>query len=104
MKSQQELRNESEQVTFQLREQTDTTKVHVCPICEEISTVEFLHAPDRFHGRANKFELRRCPACSMVWISNPPSSDQMAFHYGVQYHKAITNASESSPKRWQNHC
>ena len=75
----------------------------VCPACESESSVAFLKAPDRFHGRNVSYDLRRCQSCSLVWVSDPPSPDELGSHYGPDYHKAITTASETSPKRWESH-
>ncbi len=83
-----------------------TSKSHgreMCPICGQIGAREWLRAPDRLHGRQEKYALGRCPACSLVWLSNAPEPSQMHLHYTDAYHKLISGAGETSPHRWQGH-
>jgi SAM-dependent methyltransferase len=75
----------------------------VCPACGDGSSVDFMKAPDRFHGRDYFFDLRRCQSCSLVWISNPPLPEEMGSHYGMDYHRAITTGAETFPERWELH-
>ena len=44
----------------------------------------------------------RCPACSLVWLSNPPKPAEMHLHYTDAYHKLISAAGENSPDRWRD--
>jgi SAM-dependent methyltransferase len=71
-----------------------------CPICGQAGAQEWLRAPDRFHGRQEKYTLVRCPACSLVWLSHPPKPTEMHLHYTDAYHKLISAAWENSPARW----
>ena len=73
-----------------------------CPICGQGGAQEWLRAPDRFHGRPEKYNLVRCPACSLVWLSDPPKPDQMHLHYTDAYHRLISAAGENSPHRWRD--
>jgi SAM-dependent methyltransferase len=72
-----------------------------CPICGGKGAREWLQGPDRFHGRKEKYTLLRCPACSLVWLSNPPKPEEMYLHYTDAYHKLISAAGANSPVRWR---
>jgi SAM-dependent methyltransferase len=72
----------------------------LCPVCGQAGAQEWLRAPDRLHGRQEKYTLVRCPACSLVWLSNPPKPSEMHLHYTDAYHKLISAAGENSPARW----
>ena len=71
-----------------------------CLACGASDNAPFLTAPDRFHGKVTPYELRRCTACSHVWLSNPPSPEQIGEHYGSQYDWAISTAAEARSDRW----
>ena len=73
-----------------------------CPVCGQAGAQEWLRAPDRLHGRQEKYTLVRCPACSLVWLSNPPKPAEMHLHYTDAYHKLISAAGENSPDRWRD--
>jgi SAM-dependent methyltransferase len=73
-----------------------------CPICGQTGPTKWLRAPDRFHGRQQSYTLVRCPACSLVWLSHPPESDEMHLHYTDAYDNLISAAGEGSPERWQH--
>ncbi|MHB8524811.1 MAG: class I SAM-dependent methyltransferase [Candidatus Acidiferrales bacterium] len=61
-----------------------------------------MSAPDRFHGREEKFDLMRCSTCSCVWLASPPKSAEMLIHYDADYHRAIMAAGEkSASSRWR---
>ena len=45
--------------------------------------------------------LARCPACSLVWLTNPPKPLEMHLHYTDAYHKLISAGGENSPHRWR---
>ncbi|MGB8887749.1 MAG: methyltransferase domain-containing protein [Candidatus Korobacteraceae bacterium] len=72
-----------------------------CPICGHTGAQEWLRAPDRLHGRQEKYTLVRCPACSLVWLSDPPEPSEMYLHYTDAYHKLISAGGENSPCRWR---
>ena len=74
----------------------------LCVICGHAGAQELLGAPDRLHGRQEKYTLVRCPGCSLVWLSNPPNSEEMHLHYTDAYHKLISAAGENSPGRWRD--
>ena len=76
--------------------------IELCPICGQAGAQEWLRAPDRFHGRQEKYTLVRCPGCSLVWLSNPPKPSGMHLHYTDAYHKLISGAGENSPGRWRD--
>ena len=73
-----------------------------CPICGQTGAREWLRAPDRFHGRREQYTLLRCPACSLVWLHNPPKPAEMHLHYTDAYDKLISAAGENSPGRWRD--
>jgi SAM-dependent methyltransferase len=73
-----------------------------CPVCGKVGAREWLRAPDRFHGRQEKYTLLRCSACSLVWLSHPPKPAEMDFHYTDAYHKLISAAGQNSPTRWKH--
>jgi SAM-dependent methyltransferase len=74
----------------------------LCAICGQAGAKELLRAPDRLHGREEKYTLVRCLGCSLVWLSHPPKSDEMDLHYTGAYHKLISAAGENSPGRWRD--
>ena len=42
------------------------------------------------------------PACSLVWLRDPPKPAEMHLHYTAAYHKLISAAGETSPVRWED--
>ena len=72
-----------------------------CPVCGQVGAQEWLRGPDRFHGRQEKYTLVRCPACSLVWLSNPPKPAEMHLHYTDAYDRLISAAGQNSPVRWR---
>lgn len=72
-----------------------------CPVCGQSGAREWLNAPDRLHGRREVYTLVRCPACSLVWLSNPPAPSEMHLHYTDAYDKLISGARDSTGKRWK---
>ena len=87
------------------REEVAMPKNHnsqTCPICGRVGAKEWLRAPDRFHGRQEKYTLARCLSCSQVWLSNPPKPSEMGLHYTDAYHKLISAAGENAPSRWRD--
>jgi SAM-dependent methyltransferase len=72
-----------------------------CPVCGQPSTQVWLKAPDRFHGRQEQYTLVRCPACSIVWLNNPPKPEEMHMHYTEAYDRLISASGEGSPVRWR---
>jgi 2-polyprenyl-3-methyl-5-hydroxy-6-metoxy-1,4-benzoquinol methylase len=73
-----------------------------CPVCGRAGAKEWLQAPDRFHGKQEKYTLVRCTACSLVWQRNPPKPDEMHLYYTEAYHRLISAAGENSPHRWRD--
>jgi 2-polyprenyl-3-methyl-5-hydroxy-6-metoxy-1,4-benzoquinol methylase len=59
-------------------------------------------APDRFHGRTMPFQLVCCPTCSLVWLADPPKTEEMALHYSQEYDRRIAAAGDNSPGRWRD--
>jgi len=74
-----------------------------CPLCGQTNAREWLRAPDRLHGRQQIYTLVRCRSCSLVWQTDPPRPQEMGNHYTPEYHKLISSAGETSPRRWQRH-
>lgn len=72
----------------------------LCGGCGESQGVRFLSAPDRFYGRQHIYRLVRCPSCSLVWLTDPPSPKHMSEHYGPDYDRAVAAAGDS-PERWR---
>jgi 2-polyprenyl-3-methyl-5-hydroxy-6-metoxy-1,4-benzoquinol methylase len=89
----------------QMKEATgqDGQNFGACPLCGHTGAQEWLSAPDWLHGRQQNYTLARCPACSVVWLSHPPKPEEMRNHYTDAYHKLISAAGETSPRRWQKH-
>lgn len=73
-----------------------------CPFCERTGAEEWLRGPDRLHGRQEQYTLVRCPACAVVWLSNPPTPEYMHLHYTDAYHNLISAAGQNSPARWRD--
>jgi SAM-dependent methyltransferase len=74
----------------------------LCPVCGHNGGHQWLQAPDRFHGREQRYQLLRCASCSMVWLDDPPQPAEMGRHYGPDYDKYIGDAGESSVLRNQS--
>jgi SAM-dependent methyltransferase len=74
----------------------------LCPICDHAGAEEWLRGPDRLHGRQEPYTLVRCPACSLVWLSNPPKPAEMHRHYTDAYHRLISAGGQNSPERWRD--
>lgn len=70
-----------------------------CPSCGHDGAAPWLQAPDRFHGRPQVYQLMRCRECSLVWLGDPPSPEEMGYHYGSDYDRAIAGAGED-PNHW----
>ena len=73
----------------------------LCPVCGGSGAQEYLHGPDRFHGRTETYTLVRCPACAVVWLSHPPQPPEMHQHYTNAYHRLISAAGQNTPTRWK---
>jgi SAM-dependent methyltransferase len=71
-----------------------------CPICGKAGARAWLTAPDRFHGRKEKYTLLRCPNCLLGWLSNPPQPNEMHVHYTSAYDDLISSAGDNSSARW----
>jgi SAM-dependent methyltransferase len=80
--------------------QSESDQTGVCTICGERTGVPFLEAPDRYHGRQQRYQLLRCPTCSLVWLANPPKPSEMGIHYGPDYDRSVSAAGEE-PNRWR---
>jgi 2-polyprenyl-3-methyl-5-hydroxy-6-metoxy-1,4-benzoquinol methylase len=78
-----------------------TQGVEQCPVCERVGAQEWMRAPDRLHGRQEKYALARCRACSLVWLTNPPKPSEMHLHYTDAYHTMISAVGQNSPHRWR---
>jgi SAM-dependent methyltransferase len=74
-----------------------------CSACGQGEAVHWLRAPDRLHGRSQLYTLLRCSQCSLVWLEDPPRLEEMADHYGPDYHRLVQQAAESSPGRWRRY-
>jgi SAM-dependent methyltransferase len=79
----------------------DRHDVEQCPVCGRSDAREWLQAPDRFHGRRQRYTLLRCASCSLVWLTHPPQPSEMGAHYTADYDRLISRAGESSPVRWR---
>jgi SAM-dependent methyltransferase len=75
-------------------------RLEPCPICGHTGALDWLRGPDRLHGRQEKYTLVHCPACSLVWLSNPPKPSEMHLHYTDAYHKLISAAGRDSLAHW----
>lgn len=78
-------------------------KQQVCPLCDASELSILLEAPDRYHGRKDRYSLLRCSSCSGVWLASPPRPEEMGKHYTEHYHRAIMAAGEGAAKdRWKD--
>ena len=75
----------------------------VCPLCGSEDSYRWLSSNDKFHQRPRRFDLRRCAACSVVWLENAPPIEEMDTHYGADYHRVITRSAEGFTSRWEGH-
>jgi len=84
----------------QERASTDSYGLERCPVCRHTGARKWLQAPDRFHGRRERYTLVRCSACALVWLRNPPQAEDMYHHYTAEYDGLISAAGQNSPLRW----
>lgn len=90
------------EMLVRLKRSVDPVHTERCSICGNDGAYDLFSAPDRLHAREALYQLLRCPSCSMVWLRNAPSREDMPLHYDTDYHEAITAAGEGNPsKRWQ---
>jgi SAM-dependent methyltransferase len=74
----------------------------VCPICGCNRWKALCSAPDRFFHRNKLYQLVRCLSCTLVRLDNPPPPEEMAHHYGTEYHAEVVAAGETGiEKRWR---
>ncbi|MGA2595085.1 MAG: class I SAM-dependent methyltransferase [Bryobacteraceae bacterium] len=78
----------------------NTVSAGLCPVCGCDHFVEWLKAPDRFHGRHKLYSLIRCPSCSLVRLQDPPPPSEIAEHYGARYDGAISSPGDD-PGHWR---
>jgi len=71
-----------------------------CPACQSRNLRKFLSAPDRYHGRRETYDLVRCESCTLVWLKNAPTPEEMSAHYGPDYDRSVAAAGED-PDRWR---
>jgi 2-polyprenyl-3-methyl-5-hydroxy-6-metoxy-1,4-benzoquinol methylase len=95
--------NMESMVNSQTANKLDSVLFH-CPAGCPHSAKKILQAPDRFHGRAELYTLLQCPSCSLVWLDDPPSPEEMGRHYGADYDRAISSAGEATIERWRGRC
>jgi len=72
-----------------------------CPICGQNDVADYIHAPDRLHGRQQEYSLVRCANCSLVWLHDPPKPEDMGAHYTAAYDRFIAGAGEHAEARWR---
>jgi SAM-dependent methyltransferase len=83
-----------EQPSIQVEKRSAAGSVKVCPICGSDGPALRLRAPDRFHMRKDYYRLLECRSCSFVWLDDMPAPEEMPYHYGVDYHRAVTASGE----------
>lgn len=83
-----------------LATRTGPTDAKLCPLCGKGDARQLVCAPDRFHGRKEKYTLLRCPNCSLAWLGDPPKAKEMQLHYTEAYDKLISAAGDNSSTRW----
>jgi hypothetical protein len=63
---------------------------------------EYLEAPDQFYAQSKLYKLIRCPECSLAWLEDPPTPEELREHYGPDHGAFIRKATEKrSEKHWQ---
>lgn len=76
-----------------------------CPACGSTRIVHWYSAPDRFLIQENPYKLYYCTCCSLVWVGNPPSKEEILEHYGPQYHSIVSEGKEGGKEdyssKWQ---
>jgi len=87
--------------TIEVEKEGATGLRKVCPICASGDPTLRLQGPDRFHMRKDEYRLLECRKCSFVWLDNMPAPEDMPYHYGADYHQAVTASGEVNLlKRW----
>ena len=74
-----------------------------CPCCGGNHFTHWMSVPDRFFGGACSYDLLHCPACSHVWLGNPPTPEEWSRYYDPTFHSSVAHAGETSPNRWRFH-
>ena len=97
-----DVRGLQSQLSTEVKKKMPGHSLAVCPICASDEPMLRLRAPDRFHMRTEVYELMECRQCSFVWLDNMPALEEMAYHYGADYHRAVTASGETKLlKRWR---
>jgi len=81
----------------------EATPTAGCPCCGRRDFRHWISVPDWFFGGASKYDLLRCPACSHVWLGNPPKAEEWSRYYDAAFHSAVAHSGETSPSRWRFH-
>lgn len=84
----------------------DTAEVEgsqACPVCSETSTIERYTVREMFFGTRSAFRYRRCAACGVLWLEQPPAD--LSPYYPGSYHtarvaKAAGRGPFASAARW----
>jgi SAM-dependent methyltransferase len=90
------------QPTIQVEKKLRVEPMRACPICDSDGPAIRLRAPDRFHMRTDMYQLRECRRCSLVWLDDMPTPEEMPYHYGADYHRTVTASGEVKLlRRWR---
>jgi SAM-dependent methyltransferase len=72
-----------------------------CPCCGGEEAFHWIQVPDRVEPGRDIYDLLRCPRCLHTWLGNRPAPEDMGYYYGPNYHRAVSHAGETSPRRWE---
>jgi 2-polyprenyl-3-methyl-5-hydroxy-6-metoxy-1,4-benzoquinol methylase len=77
------------------------TGATACPICFAATPIERHTLREMFFGTRERFEYRRCSACGVLWLEEPPAD--LSPYYPMTYHTARAPEhgwSRASVGRW----
>ena len=72
-----------------------------CPLCGQERAQEWLRAPDRLHGRRDKYVLLRCTTCRLSGSVVRPSPAKCTCIIRKRMTKLISAAGAKSATRWK---
>jgi SAM-dependent methyltransferase len=70
-----------------------------CPCCTAAASRLWLRTRP-LSASEPSYTLLRCPACSHVWLADPPPPEQLARFYDPIYHQVVTRSGEMGLARW----
>jgi SAM-dependent methyltransferase len=71
-----------------------------CACCGGIASTLWMTVPRPPQENKPDYRLLQCPACTHVWLADPPAPNELAEYYGPAYHQAISGSGDNDTVRW----